>query len=151
MRIQLVNQITSKHQLEVHLQANEKSKMVFCTPKDEITWLKLKHRNLKVAKTNGEDTRCLVCPHTESMIHLVECERIKANFWMKWKQICENLLLPMPQTDFNLTLLLGKSDDKPLHSETASFLAIVWRCIYREITQCRIYRGKQIDTRQTAI
>ena len=32
---------------------------VFCTPKDTLTWLKLKHRNLKVAKTDDEShTNC---------------------------------------------------------------------------------------------
>lgn len=56
-------------------------KMSLCTPKDEITWLKLKHRNLKVAKTDIENNRCLMCPNVESMLHLVECERVKRFRW----------------------------------------------------------------------
>ena len=47
------------------------------TPRDMLTWLKLQHRTLYVAKhdpkTNGE---CQACTELENAIHLCECKVI---------------------------------------------------------------------------
>lgn len=121
------------------------TKMRYSSPKDEITWLKLKHRNLKVAKTNENgDQKCLLCSEIESMIHLVECGIISKQYWEKWREVTQNLQLPMNDDNFKSLILLGANENNKLNDETASFLAIAWRCLYRELITCRIYGRKVI-------
>ena len=63
---------------------------------------------------------------------------------MRWKKIGQDVSLPMTLTEIKLMILIGKTDNKVMHQETASFLAIAWRCLYREISICRIYNKEMI-------
>ena len=60
----------------------------FTTPRDELTWLKLRHRALAVANRFADrDHTCLICKQgAESMLHLAECGMIYALYWSDFLQ-----------------------------------------------------------------
>ena len=63
-----------------------KLKPMYVSPRDTLTWMKLKHRNLYVAnrdRTIANNT-CLCCgAHPESMGHLATCTVIERDHWDK--------------------------------------------------------------------
>ena len=46
---------------------------IFATPRDQLTGLKLLHRNLYVGKREQHDKSCRACTEEEFMLHLCEC------------------------------------------------------------------------------
>ena len=57
-------------------------KSFYATPRDQITWLKVMHRNLYLAGSSNEpDKTCRVCSEKENIVHLVRCQVIRANYW----------------------------------------------------------------------
>ena len=67
----------------------------YTTPKDQVTWLKLIHRNLYVA---NRDPQCVNktcnangCTQDESMMHLALCNVIKTHFWNHLETTMNNL------------------------------------------------------------
>lgn len=79
------------------------------------------------------------------MMHLVDCDILSKQYWEKWREVTRNLQLPMNDNNFKQMILLGVTEGKRMNDETTSFLAIAWRCLYRELTQCRIY-GRKVLT-----
>jgi hypothetical protein len=58
----------------------------YVTPRDQVAWLKVLHRNLRVAASGGlGSTRCMArgCSEEENQEHLVNCPVIGAIFWRK--------------------------------------------------------------------
>ena len=57
----------------------------YVTPRDQVPWLKIQHRNLWVAASGGfQDTTCRVqgCRAEENQEHLVLCPGIQRDFWV---------------------------------------------------------------------
>jgi hypothetical protein len=55
----------------------------YVSPRDQVTWLKIQHRNLWVAASGGfQDTKCGVrdCRAEENQEHLVSCPGIQRDF-----------------------------------------------------------------------
>ena len=69
----------------------------YVTPRDQLTWLKVMHRNLFLSgnSTDG-DTSCKVCEEKENIIHLVRCERITRKYWDQIAQVMESLEMEVP-------------------------------------------------------
>ena len=58
----------------------------YVTPRDQVAWLKIMHRNLRVAASGGLDsTKCKArgCGMDENQEHLVRCGVIRRGFWSK--------------------------------------------------------------------
>ena len=118
-----------------------KLKPMYVSPRDTLTWMKLKHRNLYVANRDRTiaNNNCLCCgAHPESMGHLSTCIVIRRDFWDKIISVVECLGFDVP-VDREAYLLLGRqSDQKAMDREAASLIALGWRCLYAEITHARI-------------
>ena len=112
----------------------------YLTPRDQITWLKLMHRNLWVAGTGGMDTQeCAAagCRCKESQMHLVECTVYKTEFWSKVGSLMGRLGLDS-STD-QLKWIAGiKPNGKPVTKEEASVIFLAWRTLYAETTSAHI-------------
>ena len=120
-------------------------KSFFTTPRDEVTWLKIMHRNLWVANRDPTvDPKCRApgCSHDESMLHLAECRYIATHYWDKVKDILLKLRLPVSQTpEF---LILGiLPNNKIIGKAQAGIMFLAWRCCYAEIVGSRIEDRRQ--------
>jgi hypothetical protein len=77
-----------------------KIKGAYSTPRDEITWLKLIHRNLFVANndktTQDKSCRCAGCNQPETMQHLADCPTITQQYWKKVEQLMTKLGMSKP-------------------------------------------------------
>jgi hypothetical protein len=120
-----------------------KLKPMYVSPRDIISWLKLKHRNLYVANKDEkcQNKDCLACEdETESMLHLAECNELRENYFipiMKLLIECE-LEVPEDEDDFAPYLIFGRlTNFKVCDRESAAVLALAWRCLYAEIISCR--------------
>ena len=91
-----------------------KIKSYFITPRDRMTWLKVMHRNLFVAKNDNRLTpaqkSCRFCDHTENILHLIRCSKIEEGFWTPLITLMEDLGLPSP-TDVPSFLAVGRLTD----------------------------------------
>ena len=126
-----------------------KLKPKYVSPRDQMTWFKVKHRNLYVAKHDNKSMaqKCLACDDEfESIIHLAECEVIREKLFTPLTELAEKMELDIPQDEEDLTLfyLFGLlptgewSEYKTCDNEMAAILALGWRCLYAEIIQCRV-------------
>ena len=118
----------------------------FTTPRDEFTWLRLKHRGLYVSGTNPSgDTSCRACPEKETMYHLATCPVLAYEFWDPLMSYMDDLNLKTPPmgTSTDMFLILGcvRDGDKwvTIDSASAGLLAIAWRCLYAELTSSKIH------------
>ena len=114
----------------------------FTTPRDELTWVKLRHRALAVANRFADkDHTCLVCRHgAESMLHLAECGMIYALYWSHFFALAEESSLRIPTWE-NRTLFiaLGIMDKRTsAKEELIGIFSIAWRCLYAEINRSRM-------------
>ena len=112
---------------------------IYSTPRDEIPWLKLQHRNLWVAKHGGHDSdKCCAhgCNEIENQEHLGKCPIIREDFWRRIIRIMRILGLEAENTDkFIITGTTGPNE--VLGRESASVMFIAWRCLYAEIVGAR--------------
>ena len=124
-----------------------KIKSFFCSPRDELTWLKLQHRNLWVANRDPSisDPTCNArgCTDAESMMHLASCRFIQWDFWMPLLKIMETIGMRTrrnPNGSANLPfLILGQIEyTKHVDTEEAGILFLAWRCLYAEIIKARL-------------
>ena len=113
----------------------------FVTPRDQITWLKVHHRNLYLAGNNPDDPQCMVCPAKENILHLVRCSQILNKFWNPLTNTLTRMGFYVPQAQWEKEAfwLLGRLDqshavDKPV----AGILFLAWRCLYAEIVRARV-------------
>ena len=116
-------------------------KSFFVTPRDQITWLKLHHRNLWVANRDPSltDQTCHAhgCQQLESQRHLAICPVIKRDFWDPVLTLMQKLDMHISQQE--RFLLLGlKTATKIVDEEEAGILFLSWRCLYAEVVASRI-------------
>ena len=118
-----------------------KIKCWWVSARDQITWLKLQHRNLYVAKSdpNIQDKKCKAfgCNEEESMLHLASCKIIQDNFWFKIIDLMRRMNL---RAAFNIPfIILGLLENNKTVSKVSSgFLFLGWRVLYAEVVNCRI-------------
>ena len=117
-----------------------KTSPMYVSPRDALTWFKLKHRNLYVRDRDPTlvDKSCRCCKLVEeSMMHLAACRDINDEFWDGVFR-----LMAKVNIDYNRDekfLILGLLDeDKITCREGLGILALSWRCLYAEITKAGI-------------
>ena len=124
-----------------------KIKCFFATPRDQITWLKLQHRNLFTASRDATtDGRCQSCAMAqENQLHLAECTDqcrvILREFWSPILELVERTggELPIgtgrqPGPELTAYLVTGRiSDEKVVGACAAGVLFLAWRCLYAAI------------------
>ena len=117
-------------------------KSFYASPRDQITWLKVMHRNLYLAgSSQEEDKSCRVCPAKENIIHLVRCPTICAQFWDEIAQVMTSMgmVVPAPGLDREAFWLLGcLGGGRVVGPAQAGIIFIAWRCLYAEIVHSRV-------------
>jgi len=112
----------------------------YVTPRDQVSWLKVQHRNLRVAASGGfQDTKCRVrgCRGEENQEHLVSCPGIQRDFWVSVAILMNHL--GMSVTNTSKTWLLGiKADGSRVSREEAAIIFWAWRCLYAEVVSARV-------------
>ena len=137
-----------------------KMKPKYIAPRDIITWLKVQHRTLWVAKNGGmAGTLCLGhnCREDESQLHLIQCRVIRSEFWHEIIYDMEELgLIPEDLVDqafsdstqkWGALLIAGQINNKPLKSEATSYLCWAWRQLYAEIIDNRVNSRADLNTK----
>ena len=112
----------------------------YVTSRDQVTWLKIQHRNLRVAASGGfQDTKCSArgCRAEENQEHLVLCPEIQRDFWVRVAILMNHLDMSVSNT--SKTWLLGiKADGSQVSREEAAIIFWAWRCLYAEVVGARI-------------
>jgi len=125
-------------------------KCFYTTPRDEVTWMKVWHRNLWVANRDPtlRDAQCNAqygrrCTTEESMLHLATCHVIKKFFWDRVRRIMWRVGLEHSRnTSF---IVAGKvKGRKYIGEEGAGMMFLAWRCLYAEVVKARL-EDKRLD------
>ena len=111
----------------------------YASPRDQITWLKLHHRNLYVT---GHDTRtdgmCSACTGKETQQHLVECSVLREEYWERVLNLLKNLGMDEPE-NIAAFLAIGRMDEKKvIPKDLSGIMFLAWRCIYAAIVKKRV-------------
>ena len=116
----------------------------FATPRDQLTGLKLQHRNLYVAQREPHDQSCRACTEEESMLHLCECEVIREEYWNELIDLAVKTGM-RPPDDITIFLATGAlSRDRVISRYHSIIWFLGWRCLYAEIVNSRV-EGRTID------
>jgi hypothetical protein len=86
----------------------------YVSPRDQVTWLKIQHRNLWVAASGGfQGTTCGVrgCRAEENQEHLVSCPGIQKDFWVSVAILMSHLNMDVGNSNRKSKWLLGITDD----------------------------------------
>ena len=117
-------------------------KLFYATPRDQITWLKIMHRNLFLAgNLVDEDNTCRACEEKENIIHLVQCRKIRKAFWepLTRLMLAMGFTVPPEQRENEAFWLLGRLTYKDVVSPAqAGIMFIAWRCLYAAIVHSRV-------------
>ena len=113
-------------------------KSFFATPRDQMVWLKLQHRNLYVAGHDPADNTCRACTERESQLHLCECTVIHMEFWSHIIKMAVATGMPAPQ-DTSAFLATGALSWYTVISNFHSGIFFIgWRCLYAASVKSRI-------------
>ena len=116
-------------------------KSFFATPRDQITWLKLHHRNLyTVGHRVDISNKCMACDDKENQEHLATCPILVLEYWEPVIQLLrrEGGLTQDQPEDWKSFLILGRVEsDKYIDSKFSGVMFLAWRCIYAEIQKAR--------------
>lgn len=116
-----------------------RTKAYFTTPRDRITWLKLKHRNLYTVKhdVNVSNKQCTACDEQENQLHLCECEVMWEEYWKPIVAVLTDCEMPEPE-DRAAFLALGiVTQDEVVSGEKSGVIDIAWRVLYADIQKVR--------------
>ena len=117
-------------------------KSFYASPRDQITWLKVMHRNLYLAgSSQEEDKACRMCPAKENITHLVRCPVICAGFWDRIALVMVSMGMEVPAGGLGREAfwLLGcMGSGKVVGQAQAGIIFIAWRCLYAEIVHSRV-------------
>ena len=129
---------------------------MYASKRDQLTWFKLKHRNLYVVNrdANIADQRCLACmTDPESMLHLAQCGRIMREYWQVLFDLMRAVGLDTVEGGYLARaafLIFGRTEQNTVTTkEGADILAIGWRCLYAAIVAARV-DSKPVNLRAAA-
>ena len=112
----------------------------YVTPRDQVAWLKVLHRNLRVAASGGlGSTTCMArgCDGEENQEHLVDCPVIGAGVWRKIAGFMGSL--HMDAGDNKRKWILGTlPNGDTVGREEAAIIFWAWRCLYAEVVAARV-------------
>ena len=123
--------------LRLPMKETWKIKCNYCTPRDQLTWLKVQHRNLYVQR----DEDCLACgQHKERMLHLCSCSTLHAEFWCYFLTLLKLRKISIaPDQEVDMMLATGRiSDEKVISDEASGVIFVAWRVLYAEIVSARM-------------
>jgi len=113
----------------------------FCaTPRDQVTWLKLMHRNLYLAphRDDPSDTSCPLCGLHQNQLHLTTCQVINQKYWDPAITLMKRMGFP-DFTHKSAFLAVGRlTDVKTVDKNQAGILFLAWRCLYAELVRGRV-------------
>jgi hypothetical protein len=112
----------------------------YVTPRDQVAWMKVQHRNLRVAASGGlGSTRCLARGYREdeNQEHLVRCRIIRAKFWDKVEGLMGKLRMNTENSD-RKWLLGVLQNGNTVDREEAALIFWAWRCLYAEVVAARV-------------
>ena len=112
----------------------------YATPRDQVTGLKIQHRNLWCAKYGGmECTKCTArgCGYEENMQHLVYCPIIYTEYWERVGSFIHKLGLGGP-FHINFWITGVRTNGKRIDTEGASIWFLAWRTLYAQVTYSHI-------------
>ena len=114
----------------------------YVSPRDKISWMKVRHRTLWVAKSGGMNTTsCAMtgCVHEENIEHLVDCTLIRRGFWTKIEALMRALNMnPGCRLFWLFGLKPGRNKWEPADPEEAAMISWAWRALYAEVTRAHI-------------
>ena len=114
----------------------------YVSPRDQLAWLKVMHRNLYLAgNAKEDDTSCRTCDERENIMHLVQCGDMLAKFWNKIAAVMVRMGFTVPhmRMEREAFWLLGRLDHaKAVGPEQAGIMFIAWRCLYAAIVHSRV-------------
>ena len=112
----------------------------FLTPRDQVTFFRVRHRNLFVAKLlNDPDRRsCRFCPQEENIQHLAECPFIYNNFWLHILNLMNEFETEDPDDPTSFILLGRINNEQPANIIQTTILNLAWRCLYATIVGSRV-------------
>ena len=117
----------------------------YCTRRDQVTWLKLMHRNLFTTGHTTEHTGCMCCGAYDNQLHYIRCGVIREEFWDQIINLLHKLGMSRPE-DVPLFILTGQLETRVptegrvmrVPDELAGVMFIAHRCLYAEITGARL-------------
>ena len=116
-----------------------KARAYMLTPRDKITFWKVRHRTLYTRKHDKDtDGACAACSDLENIEHLVDCRIIRIEFWDRILDSLAHFDFP-PPSDVRALILLGmKSPTESADPEAVGLITLAWRALYAEITRAHI-------------
>ena len=115
-------------------------KSFHATPRDQVTWLKLMHRNIYLAphKDDPDDTACPLCGQHQNQLHLTKCPNIRQKYWDPIITLMTKMGLP-GYTHRSAFLAVGRlSDTQVVGKNHSGILFLAWRCLYAELVRGRV-------------
>ena len=111
-------------------------KSFFATPRDQITWLKLMHRNLYLAphRDDPSDDTCPLCGLKQNQLHLVHCHPIKEKMWTPLIKLATDMGFEEvhPHNAPSFLAVGRRSPFRAVSKLQSGMLFIAWRCLYAE-------------------
>ena len=115
-----------------------KMKWFATSARDRMTWVKVMHRTIFVAKHDpNSDGVCRACDEQENALHLCSCPVITDEYWDQVIEILTNLGMDPPEHKPAFIALGRIDEDNQIRNELAGIMALAWRCIYAEIVSSR--------------
>ena len=97
----------------------------YCTPRDQLTWLKVQHKNLYLQR----DELCLACGHAnERTYHLCMCSVLRREFWHYFLELCRRRNINIaPDGELGMMLATGRiSNENVISDEASGILFVAW-------------------------
>ena len=115
-----------------------KMKWLAVSSRDRMTWIKVMHRTIFVAKHDpNSDGVCRACDEQENALHLCNCPVITDEYWDHVIELLTKLGMDPPEHT-PAFIALGRIDStNQIVNELAGIMALAWRCIYAEIVESR--------------
>ena len=117
-------------------------KSFFATPRDQITWLKLMHRNLYLApqRDDPNDDSCPLCGVKQNQLHLVRCPAIREKLWDPLLKLTTSMGFEAVRPyDVPSFLAVGRrSPYRAVDKNHSGIVFLAWRCLYAELVSGRI-------------
>ena len=123
--------------MKIPIKKTWKIECKYCTPKDQLTWLKVQHKNLYLQR----EEHCLACGQAnERVYHLCMCSVLRTEFWSHFLELCRRRGVAIASNDeIGMMLATGRiNDEQVLDDEASGIIFIAWRVLYAEIIHSRI-------------